>query len=187
MFYYLYQVTNRINGKIYVGVHKTKNLDDNYIGSGKLLKNAISKYGLENFDKQILEYFENEELMFSKEREIVTKEFVSRKDTYNLKIGGEGGFSFINDTGIVKFKGQKHTDQTKLKISQKNKGHKTSDAARLLISEANKRTNEVRGQKVSRALKNKPKSEEHKRKIAESIRLKRGIGSLVDPLPSKQM
>ena len=41
--YTVYKTTNLINGSIYIGVHKTSNINDTYIGSGKLLKSAIKK------------------------------------------------------------------------------------------------------------------------------------------------
>jgi hypothetical protein len=97
MFYYLYEVRCNLNGKIYVGVHKTKDLNDGYMGSGKVILAAIEKYGVENFTKTILEYFESKEAMYAREAEIVTEEFLARDDTYNLRRGGSGGFDYLND------------------------------------------------------------------------------------------
>jgi len=96
MFYIVYKTTNQVNGKFYIGTHKTVDLNDDYLGSGKYLKRAIEKYGAANFKKEILFVFDNPEAMFAKEAEIVTEEFLSENNTYNLKNGGEGGFDFIN-------------------------------------------------------------------------------------------
>lgn len=38
MFYYIYKIINKINNKIYIGVYFIENLDDGYMGFGKLLK-----------------------------------------------------------------------------------------------------------------------------------------------------
>jgi hypothetical protein len=89
-YFYLYKITNKINGKIYIGVHETFNLDDGYMGSGLLIQKAIKKYGIENFDKDILDFFDNRLLMLDKEGEIVTEDFVKRKDNYNIDLGGRG-------------------------------------------------------------------------------------------------
>lgn len=169
MKYYLYQITNLTNSKIYIGVHKTDNLNDGYMGSGKVISQAIKKHGLENFRKDILEFFENEELMYAREKEIVTDEFLLREDTYNLRRGGTGGFDYINKNGIEKFKGKKHSEETKLKISSTNKGRSLSEEAKLKIKENNKKTNKSRGEKVRDALSNKPKLNEHKEKISISL------------------
>jgi hypothetical protein len=101
MYYYLYEVKNIINGKIYVGVHKTEVLDDGYMGSGKVIISAINKYGIGNFSKTILEYFTNASDMFSREKELVTDEFLLREDVYNLRRGGAGGFDYINKSGFI--------------------------------------------------------------------------------------
>ena len=95
-YYYLYQITNLVNNKIYVGVHKTSKLDDRYMGSGKIISRAIEKHGIENFRKDILEFFDTAAEMFAKEKEVVTTEFLLREDVYNLRRGGTGGFDYIN-------------------------------------------------------------------------------------------
>jgi hypothetical protein len=97
MFYILYQITNVLTGKIYIGVHKTCNLNDGYMGSGKLIRRAIEKHGADNFTKDILEQFDNSAAMYAREKEVVTEEFLSRPDVYNLRCGGFGGFEYLND------------------------------------------------------------------------------------------
>ena len=96
MNYTIYKTTNTVNNKIYIGKHQTENINDSYLGSGISLERAINKYGKEYFIKEILYIFDNEEEMNSKEKELVSEEFIKRKDNYNESLGGEGGSNFKN-------------------------------------------------------------------------------------------
>lgn len=94
--YLVYLITNTVNGKIYVGKHETFDPDDDYMGSGNLLKRAQAKYGLDKFTKTILADFDEPWSMANMEAVIVDEEFIKRKDTYNITVGGIGGFWYIN-------------------------------------------------------------------------------------------
>ena len=104
MYYTVYKTTNKINNKEYIGIHKTKKADDYYLGSGKLLKQAIKKYSRKNFTKEILFIFDNEKEMKDKELEIVNEEYIKRNDTYNLTIGGYGGQTCKVNKGFISAK-----------------------------------------------------------------------------------
>jgi len=95
-YYLVYKITNLTNNKIYVGKHETEDKNDDYFGSGKLIRKAIKKYGINNFKKEILHECSSKEEMDQKEKEIVNEDFVKSKNTYNLKVGGDGGFDYIN-------------------------------------------------------------------------------------------
>lgn len=96
MYFIVYKTTNLVNGKFYIGKHQTHNLDDGYLGSGKLLKRAIEKYGFSNFKREVLFHCQSKDELESKERELVTEDLVNSSDCYNLKLGGEGGFDYHN-------------------------------------------------------------------------------------------
>jgi hypothetical protein len=91
----VYRTTNLVNSKYYIGVHKTFVPNDSYLGSGKLLKRAIAKYGEENFRKEVLFQYDNAEEAFKKEFELV-EAAKPDKFCYNLRQGGSGGFDWIN-------------------------------------------------------------------------------------------
>lgn len=160
--YFIYKTTCLVNNKIYIGCHATNTLDDGYLGSGKLLFAAIRKYGKENFSRTILETFTNPEDMFSKERVIVNEDFILSKTSYNLVVGGSGGFK-IQDI-----------DDWKKKLSASRKGRLPPNKGKLHSASTK--------QKISKSLKGKPAwnkglpgtwvgkthSEESKRKISIS-------------------
>jgi len=91
-YHYFYKITNLINGHFYYGVHNTKKLDDGYMGSGVRLQIAYKKYGIENFKKEILKYFDTKEEAFEYEAEVVNETLVNNDNCYNLAFGGKGGF-----------------------------------------------------------------------------------------------
>jgi hypothetical protein len=102
MKYTVYKITNNINGKIYVGCHQTTNLNDGYMGSGNLIRKAIKKYGVENFEKEYVHIFNSPEEMFDCEANIVNEDFVKRKDTYNIITGGDTGASSMGKISAIK-------------------------------------------------------------------------------------
>lgn len=94
---YVYKVTNKLNGKFYIGKRKHKDPHhDKYMGSGSRIKAAIKKYGIENFDKEILAIFDTNDEAAKFEASLVTKDLVESGNTYNMHEGGHGGFAHIN-------------------------------------------------------------------------------------------
>ena len=87
---YIYKIINKINGKWYIG--KTNGQDPNYMGSGKILKQAYKKYGKENFEKVILETCSSEdELNLREVHWISSTNATTDPMSYNLVEGGTGG------------------------------------------------------------------------------------------------
>ena len=98
MKHYIYKTTNTVNNKIYIGKHSTDNLGgDKYLGSGTILKRAIKKYGRDKFVSETLFKFDTEKEALLMEAQIVDEMFIARLDTYNIKLGGMGGWQHIND------------------------------------------------------------------------------------------
>ena len=181
MFYTIYKITNKRNNKFYIGMHKTTNLNDGYMGSGKLIKRAIKKYGIENFNKEILFIFDNEEDMKLKEKELV----VLNEMSYNLLEGGTGGFGFLNKNKLNNL--NKDKKEIYQKVSNSLKGRKNKEASeRLKIRHqeglvnyntfSGKHHTEETKLKISKAHigktpwnKGVPRSEETKEKIRQTL------------------
>ena len=116
--YYIYRITNLINGKTYIGQHKYKKLDDSYMGSGVYLAKAKNKYGIENFKKEILySRIQYRETADDVERFAIAKERAIGKAEYNIADGGQGRATPISE-------------ETKRKISEAHKGKKMSEESR---------------------------------------------------------
>jgi hypothetical protein len=115
---YFYKIENKINGNFYYGVHKTNNLEDGYMGSGKRIKYAIKKYGKENFKKEILFFFDTYQEALNFEAEIVNENLLLDTHCYNLMKGGLGGWEYINQNHSIKLKAGENISKT-LKILYK--------------------------------------------------------------------
>jgi hypothetical protein len=127
-FHFIYKTTCLINGKYYIGMHSTNELNDGYIGSGKRLWYSVRKYGKENFKCEILEFLPDRELLAVRERELVNEEILKDSKCLNLKEGGHGGFSsnehksaFINagKLNLINSKKKRLANLAKTKLTKK--------------------------------------------------------------------
>lgn len=89
-YHYFYKITNNLNGHYYYGIHSTDNLNDGYMGSGTRLRYAYEKYGIENFTKEILKFFETRENAAKHEAEVVNELLIKDTNCYNISCGGDG-------------------------------------------------------------------------------------------------
>lgn len=98
----IYEIINTLNGKRYIG--KDKYNDPNYLGSGKLIRKAIQKYGTDHFIKLILEHCTSEEHMCERERYWIQ---ITNAQTsamyYNIGEGGLGGDNITNNPNRDEF------------------------------------------------------------------------------------
>lgn len=140
---FIYLTTNIVNGKRYIGQHRTDSLDDYYFGGGLILLRAIKKYGKENFTFKILHNCSSQdELNLMEDRYIIWYETTYPKG-YNLRSGGADNYNHHESTKekireARKKQVIKHSDETKKKISESEKGKYVSESTRLKISENNK-------------------------------------------------
>lgn len=195
MYGYIYKTTNLVNGKIYIGQHKHKSFDVNYKGSGKIITQAIEKYGFENFSCKVIEYVNSSKEADEKERYwIAHYRKLLHDNLYNIMAGGNGNFyervseevanntkeklSKMNREGICGNKGRHFTEEHKRKIGLANKGKKRTleqiernRQSKLGKPAWNKGLTKETDERVRKYIENKKKyhhTEETKRKISES-------------------
>ena len=145
--YYIYLIVNKVNGKTYVGQRKSSKewYDDSYMGSGKRLRLAKQKYGIENFEKFLIQHCYSKEETDKAEKFWIAEYRSRGKAEYNIADGGQGGG----------FKGKRHSEETKRKTSESCKEAFKSEVVR---------------QKLSKAHKGKCFSDEYKQNLSESLK-----------------
>ena len=97
-FGFVYQTTNWVNGKRYIGqrVFDSKGAWRSYLGSGVILKQAIDKYGKDNFTKEIVDIaYSQGDLDLKEELWIHSLSATFSEDYYNIS-GGERA-DFLKD------------------------------------------------------------------------------------------
>ena len=104
MYGYIYKTTNLVNGKIYIGQHKSEKFEPEiYLGSGTLFRRALQRYGRNNFTQQLLCECMNQQEMNAKEKYYIQKyNATDIKVGYNLSVGGIGGSHSAWNKGLTK-------------------------------------------------------------------------------------
>ena len=118
MYGYIYKTTNLIDGKIYIGQKKSpKFLGKRYLGSGKILKQAVSKYGKDNFKVELIEEIDCLEKMDEREIYWIAQyNATNREIGYNRSEGGNVNRTMVGENNP--FYGKHHSEETRKKISE---------------------------------------------------------------------
>lgn len=144
MSYCVYMHTNKSNGKIYVGLTSMKPEERWCNGKGyhkgTYFRNAIDKYGWNNFEHEIIkDNLTKEEASYWEQYYISFYNLLNRRYGYNMSSGGEcGGHpqtletrKKISKNGYRQgMKGKKHSDDTKRKMSKSKIGRRFSNESK---------------------------------------------------------
>jgi len=97
----VYITTNLINGRKYIGKDVRNN--PSYLGSGKIFRQALLKYGKKNFQKEILGIANNKEELCELESYYIDYYNAQKSELfYNITKGGDGGVT--HDQSLKKVK-----------------------------------------------------------------------------------
>jgi group I intron endonuclease len=179
----IYKITNKINGKIYIGKNITN--DISYMGSGVILESAKKKYGVNNFVKEIIETCTSEEELNEREKYWIKQlQSTNRNIGYNIAEGGNGGNTRkgYNDNELLEYYNnisnglkisEQYKDSVKNKVGIKRPKHseimrqKYNDGV-LFVGKNTPKITEDTKKKISEKNKGKKRSDEVKIKIAKS-------------------
>jgi|APCry1669193128_1035447.scaffolds.fasta_scaffold07398_2 group I intron endonuclease len=135
--YTIYKSTNKINGCSYIGFDKNwparkRGHKSSYKKQNRNSKfyNAIQKYGWDNFDWEIIYQSKDYDHTFKTMESYFIEQYDTLNNGYNMTKGGDG---FQGDSNVGAPKGripwnkgktglQKHSEETKIKMSKSHKG-----------------------------------------------------------------
>lgn len=81
----------------YLGSHKG-HIGDGYVGSGMVFQRAIAKYGINNFDRIVVDFcYSIEDIHKKEDFYLELYDCANRDDFYNLRSKAGGGFEYINN------------------------------------------------------------------------------------------
>lgn len=138
MYHILYRLTNKINGKYYIGIHSSDSnvidFDDGYRGSGILINLAKEKHGKHNFERTVLASFDNRDDACNAEIETL-KDCLNDSLCYNLAPGGDGNSLGLNSIAVWKKRDPKAYEDWRRTIGQKivQSRHKNGHSYKELI------------------------------------------------------
>lgn len=162
--YTIYKTTNKINGRYYIGAHKTNKPNDHYMGSGLAIKRAIKYYGRENFEKTVIAVVDTEQQMYNMERELV-EQHIDDPLCYNLMEGGVGGFEHINSKRHLYINPMKDPLIVKKNLESRMRGY-GNDPVRIALHNEKRRENVKRAIEYNTGRKRPKQSELMKEKSA---------------------
>ena len=118
--YIIYKTTCKPTKKFYIGMHCTDDLNDGYLGSGKIIKRSIKKHGEAQHERSIIEACASFEELCQREKAIITENILLDPLCMNLSFGGSGGWAYVNALTEVQTKRIEHmrTDEYRAKRSQ---------------------------------------------------------------------
>ena len=93
-YHYIYKIT-RDDGRYYIGMHSTDNLEDGYFGSGKRITRSIKKHGKDRHSKEILEFLPSRTDLKDREKQLITEEIRTDPLCMNIAPGGGGGLCSV--------------------------------------------------------------------------------------------
>ena len=187
----VYITTNIVNGKQYIGSHKTENVDDGYLGSGTIIKNAIKKHGKENFRRELLIECDNIDKARDLEASYIKEYNTLSPNGYNISPTGgttrlgkhsKKTIQILRDKNKGKnnpWYGKSHSDEAREKMSFANIGRTPTNLDELHTIKTRRKISatlkkKFQNNEIENGMTGKNHSEEARKKISEAAKKQRG-------------